>query len=56
MATTDTCPTCGNAHSGECTPAALKARIAALNLDRDTLRAQLAEAKATIARLNRLAH
>ena len=28
-----TCPTCGNAHSGDCTPAALKARIGALQAE-----------------------
>lgn len=32
-----TCPTCHNAHSDDCTPAALKARIAALSKDPDTI-------------------
>lgn len=32
-----TCPQCGNAHSDDCTPAALKARIVALSKDHETI-------------------
>lgn len=38
-----TCPTCGNAHSGECSVAALKARIDRVGKERDILASALAK-------------
>lgn len=46
-----TCPTCGNAHSGECSVAALKARIAALETEASEAAMAAAVGEAVVATL-----